>query len=144
MIADPAAKAGLARDTVFAAVMIVCNGIVGLSLLVGGVRHHEQGFQIQGASAALAVLGALTVAPLGVLAPELFPTARRGGARGALNVLAVTGSVSGLVLAGAGVDAFGYGPTFVLLALGPLIAAALAFAVPETGGRELEDINPEE
>ena len=60
MIAAPAEKAGLARDTVFAAVMIVCNGIVGACLLAGGVRHHEQGFQTQGASAALAVLVALT------------------------------------------------------------------------------------
>jgi Ca2+:H+ antiporter len=57
-------KAGLARDTVFAAVMIVCNGIVGLCLLAGGVRHHEQGFQVQGASAALAVLAALTTLTL--------------------------------------------------------------------------------
>lgn len=87
------------------------------------------------------VFGALMVAPLGVLGPELFPTARRGGARGLLNILAVGGSVLGLVLAGAGVDAFGYGTTFVLLALGPLVAAALALAVPETRGRELEDIN---
>jgi len=60
MISAPAEKAGLARDTVFAAVMIVCNGIVGLCLLLGGARHHEQGFQVQGASAALAVLVALT------------------------------------------------------------------------------------
>jgi len=60
MIAAPAEKAGLARDTVFAAVMIVCNGIVGSCLLWGGAHHHEQGFQIQGASAALAVLAALT------------------------------------------------------------------------------------
>jgi Ca2+:H+ antiporter len=59
-----AGKAGLARDTVFAAVMIVCNGIVGLCLLAGGVRHHEQGFQVQGASAALAVLAALTTLTL--------------------------------------------------------------------------------
>lgn len=95
------------------------------------------------ASLLVGVFGALTVAPLGVLAPELFPTARRGGARGALNVLAVSGSVTGLVLAGMGVDAWGYGPTFALLAIGPLIAAGLAFAVPETRGRELEDINEE-
>jgi Ca2+:H+ antiporter len=60
MIAAPAEKAGLARDTVFAAVMIVCNGIVGTCLLAGAARHHEQGFQLQGASAALAVLAALT------------------------------------------------------------------------------------
>jgi len=64
MVAAGAEKAGLARDTVFAVVMIVCNGIVGLCLLVGGVRHHEQGFQVQGASAALAVLAALTVLTL--------------------------------------------------------------------------------
>ena len=33
-------KAGLARDTVFAAVMIICNGLVGLCLLAGGGRHR--------------------------------------------------------------------------------------------------------
>jgi Ca2+:H+ antiporter len=64
MVATPAEKAGLARDTVFAAVMIVCNGIVGLCLLWGGARHHEQGFQVHGASAALAVLAALTMLTL--------------------------------------------------------------------------------
>jgi Ca2+:H+ antiporter len=64
MVGVTADKAGLARDTVFAAVMIVCNGVVGLCLLSGGVRHHEQGFQLQGASAALAVLAALTVLTL--------------------------------------------------------------------------------
>jgi Ca2+:H+ antiporter len=57
-------KAGLARDTVFAAVMIVCNGIVGICLLSGGVRHHVQGFQLEGALAALAVLAPLTVLTL--------------------------------------------------------------------------------
>jgi Ca2+:H+ antiporter len=64
MIAQPVEKVGLARDTVFAAVMLVCNGIVGLCLLVGGARHHEQGFQLQGASAAMAVLTALTTLSL--------------------------------------------------------------------------------
>ncbi|MPW20842.1 ionic transporter y4hA [Paraburkholderia sp. CNPSo 3157] len=53
-------KAELARDTVFAAVMLVCNGIVGVCLLFGGLRHGEQGFQIRGASAALAVLTSLS------------------------------------------------------------------------------------
>jgi len=64
MIAAPAEHAKLPRDTVYAAVMIVCNGIVGLCLLWGGARHHEQGFQVQGASAALAVLAALTILTL--------------------------------------------------------------------------------
>src|SRR5215475_3831466 len=61
MFGVAADKAGLVRDTVFAVVMIVCNGVVGLCLLSGGVRHHEQGFQLQGASAALAVLATLTI-----------------------------------------------------------------------------------
>jgi Ca2+:H+ antiporter len=64
MITGGLDKAGLARDTVFAAVMLVCNGIVGLCLLAGGVRHREQGFQLQGANAALAVLIALTTLSL--------------------------------------------------------------------------------
>jgi Ca2+:H+ antiporter len=61
MLSGGAGKEALPRDTVFAAIMICCNGIVGLCLLMGGMRHHEQGFQIQGASAALAVLCALAV-----------------------------------------------------------------------------------
>lgn len=64
MIGGGPEKAGLARDTVFAAVMIVCNGIVGLCLLMGGLRHREQDFQIRGASAALAVLASLSVLSL--------------------------------------------------------------------------------
>jgi len=58
---------------VFAVVMIVCNGIVGMCLLLGGVRHHEQGFQVQGASAALAVLAALTT--LTLVVPNATSTA---------------------------------------------------------------------
>jgi Ca2+:H+ antiporter len=64
VIAHPGEKVGLARDTVFSAVMLVCNGIVGLCLLVGGARHYEQGFQAQGANSALAVLAALTTLTL--------------------------------------------------------------------------------
>jgi Ca2+:H+ antiporter len=60
MITSAKDTSGLARDTIFAAVMIVCNGIVGLCLLAGGVRHREQGFQLQGATAAMSVLIALT------------------------------------------------------------------------------------
>lgn len=87
------------------------------------------------------VLGALSVPAMGVIAPELFPTARRGGVRGALTAVAVGGSVLGLVFAGAVVDAHGYAPAFAVLALAPIVAAALAFAVPETRGRELEELN---
>ncbi|WP_315763924.1 ionic transporter y4hA [Sphingomonas sp. Y38-1Y] len=56
--------ATLARDTVFAAIMIILNFIVGICLLVGGVRHHEQVFALKGVSAALCVLAAMAVLSL--------------------------------------------------------------------------------
>jgi Ca2+:H+ antiporter len=46
----------LGRDTMFAVLMIVLNGVVGLALLVGGLRHHEQAYNLQGAVAYLAVI----------------------------------------------------------------------------------------
>ena len=46
----------LARDTVFAAVMISCNGIVGLALLVGALRHHLANFNPEGTGSALATV----------------------------------------------------------------------------------------
>ncbi|MDR5857507.1 ionic transporter y4hA [Caballeronia sp. LZ062] len=64
MLSGGPEKAALPRDTVFAAIMICGNGIVGLCLLLGGLRHHVQDFQLQGASAALAILCALSVLTL--------------------------------------------------------------------------------
>jgi Ca2+:H+ antiporter len=46
----------LARDTVFAVVMIVCNGLVGICILAGGLRYREQDFQVTGANLYLSVL----------------------------------------------------------------------------------------
>ena len=43
----------LARDTVFAVVMIVCNGLIGACIVVGGLRHGEQGFRTKGAASYL-------------------------------------------------------------------------------------------
>ena len=54
----------LARDTVYAAIMIILNGIVGLCLLVGGLRFREQEFKLQGASASLTTLAAIAVLTL--------------------------------------------------------------------------------
>lgn len=64
MLGPGTETAGLARDTIYAAVMIVCNGIVGTCLLVGGIHHHEQRFEVRGAAASLAVLAALSVLTL--------------------------------------------------------------------------------
>ena len=54
----------LARDTIFAAVMIILNGIVGICLLVGGMRHREQSYGLEGVSASLTTLSAITVLTL--------------------------------------------------------------------------------
>lgn len=59
MLAGGPSTAALARDTVFAAVMIILNGMVGLCLLVGAVRHREQEYRLDGVSASLATLAAI-------------------------------------------------------------------------------------
>ena len=64
MLAGGPSTAALARDTVFAAVMIILNGIVGLCLLVGGSRFREQSFGLYGVSASLATLAAIAVLTL--------------------------------------------------------------------------------
>ncbi|MCW2833390.1 MAG: ionic transporter y4hA [Nocardioides sp.] len=66
---------GLARDTVFAAVMISINGIVGLSLLVSALKHHLAVFNPEGTGAALATVVAL--ATLCLVLPS-FTTSESG------------------------------------------------------------------
>lgn len=54
----------LGRDTMFAVLMIVLNGVVGLGLLIGGLRYGQQGYNLQGAASYLIVIIPLTVIPL--------------------------------------------------------------------------------
>jgi Ca2+:H+ antiporter len=62
-----------ARDAMFAVVMIVLNGLIGVSLLVGGLRYHEQTYNLQGANAFLAVIVPLSV--LGMVLPNFTVSA---------------------------------------------------------------------
>jgi len=64
MIAGGPADASLARDTVFAAVMIILNGIVGLCLMVGSLKHREQRFSVDGVSALLMTLSTIVIMTL--------------------------------------------------------------------------------
>jgi Ca2+:H+ antiporter len=57
-------NATLARDSVFAVIMLVCNGLVGLCILIGGIRFHEQSFRVPGASSYLTVLMTLAILTL--------------------------------------------------------------------------------
>ena len=64
LLSSPEGESTVARDTVFSAIMIVLNGIVGLCLLIGGIRYHQQTVQAHSATAALGVLGTLAVLAL--------------------------------------------------------------------------------
>jgi Ca2+:H+ antiporter len=75
MISGGDDTATLARDTVFAAVMITCNGILGLSILLGALRHGTVSFNAEGAGAALATV--TTLAVLSLVLPT-FTTAASG------------------------------------------------------------------
>jgi Ca2+:H+ antiporter len=65
----------LARDMMFAVIMIALNGLIGLSLLLGWLRHREQDYDLQGASAYLNAIMALSV--LGLVLPN-FTTSMSG------------------------------------------------------------------
>lgn len=64
MLSAGADGALIARDSVFAAVMIVMNGVIGISILLGCLRHHILSFRIEGSNSALTVLIALAVMTL--------------------------------------------------------------------------------
>jgi Ca2+:H+ antiporter len=63
----------MARDTVFAVVMIVCNGLVGICIFIGGLRYREQDVQVSGASLYLSVL--FTMATITLILPNFTLTA---------------------------------------------------------------------
>jgi Ca2+:H+ antiporter len=62
----------LGRDAIFAVVMIALNGFVGLSLLIGGLRHREQYYNLQGVNSYLNVI--MTLAVLGLVLPNFTTT----------------------------------------------------------------------
>jgi Ca2+:H+ antiporter len=64
MLSGGTATTALARDTVFATVMIVCNGVVGLCLLLGALRHRTLAFRVEGVSPSLSVLATLAILTL--------------------------------------------------------------------------------
>ena len=64
MLGEQVAMTTLARDTVFAVVMIVCNGLVGICILAGGLRYREQDIQVTGSSLYLSVLAVLATITL--------------------------------------------------------------------------------
>lgn len=83
---------------------------------------------------------------LGVYGAEMFSTGRRGQSNGALSIVAVLGSASGLLLVGDLSERFGgFGKAFALLSICPvLVVLVILFFFPESKNTELEDLNPED
>jgi Ca2+:H+ antiporter len=73
MVSGGSETSTLARDTVFAAVMITCNGIVGISLLSATLRHRTAEFNAEGTASALATV--LTLTTLCLVVPRFTTTA---------------------------------------------------------------------
>jgi Ca2+:H+ antiporter len=73
MVSSDSDTSSLARDTVFAAVMITCNGIIGLSLLIGSLRRHLAEFNAEGTAAALATV--ITLATICLVLPQFTTSA---------------------------------------------------------------------
>ena len=73
---DPTQPSYLARDTVFAAIMIILTGIIGICLLTGGFRYKEQRFITEGVSSALITLIAISV--LTMILPNFTTSAANG------------------------------------------------------------------
>jgi Ca2+:H+ antiporter len=76
MASGGVAAATLPRDTIYAAVMIICNGVVGLCLLVGALRHREQSFRIEGTGPGLAAL--VSLATLSLVLPTFTTSSPEG------------------------------------------------------------------
>lgn len=68
MLSEGSEAASLARDTVYAATMLILNGIIGLCLLIGGLKHYEQNFSVSSVTIGLVSLVSIIVFTL------VFPT----------------------------------------------------------------------
>ncbi len=125
---------------------------VGAAGLVAGVIFRASSYFASGAALwvltlAGNIIAAVAVPALAVYGPELFGTHDRGRSNGIVITIGVVGSAFGLLVAGVVSDRLGgeLGPALGLLAIGPLVVAALVLTrYPETAGMELEQINPED
>ncbi|MFQ6024837.1 MAG: calcium:proton antiporter [Acidiferrobacterales bacterium] len=82
----------LARDTLFSVLMIVLNGMLGVTLLIGGLRHREQSYNLSGAATYLGVI--IPLAGLGLILPRYMPSAPGGEVTTLVAVWLIVVSVS--------------------------------------------------
>src|SRR5262249_54624977 len=92
MIAGGRDQATLPRDTIYAALMIILNGVVGVCLLLGGLRPGGQSFRVEGANSGLAAL--FPLAGLSLVLPTFTTTTPGGTYSGSQLAFAATASVT--------------------------------------------------
>lgn len=91
MLAGGANSATVPRDTIYSAVMVICNGVVGVCLLVGGLHHREQFFRIEGMGSGMAALAVL--ATLVLVMPTLTVSAPGGSYTASQLIFVAAGSL---------------------------------------------------
>lgn len=123
--------------------------LIGAIGLIGGVIFTVARYNLAGplmwiSGLAATIIGAATIPALGVYGAELFPTSRRGLANGMLTLIGTVGSVIGLQFVGHFSESsrWGFGRSFLVLAIVPLLASAVIALYPKTARRSLEEINP--
>ena len=119
---------------------------VGAGIVTTVASYATHGWPLWAWGIADSLLGYGVAPALGVYGPELFPTSLRSRATGVIGILFAAGGVAGLILTGVLSSAIGtLAPAFAILAVGPVVLVVLiVVAYPETAGRELEDLNPED
>jgi MFS family permease len=125
--------------------LVVAVGVAG-GALVAAWGFTTSGWPLWVANLVATMLGALAVPAMGAYGPELFPTAARAKANGILQVMSVSGSALGLVVAGRAIDRTGElaDGMVILLPLALLVAVLALTVFPETARRQLEELNPED
>jgi MFS family permease len=119
---------------------------VGAGIVTTVAAYAAHGWPLWAWGVADNLLGYGVAPAIGVYGPELFPTSLRSRATGVIGILYAAGGVVGLIATGVLSSAIGtLAPAFAILAVGPAAMVVLiVVAYPETAGRELEDINPED
>ncbi len=92
VIAGGPEQAAVPRDTIYAALMIICNGVVGVCLLVGGWHHREQTVRVDGTNSGLAAL--VPMAALTLVLPTFTTSTPSGTYNASQLVFAAVASVS--------------------------------------------------
>jgi MFS family permease len=109
------------------------------------VLYLSDGSLLWGGAMLASVFGAFALPSLGIIVPELFPTALRSQASGFSTGFNRIGSAIGLLFGGWLAGHLGYGPTVAWLSISLFAGAAVVFFfVPESSRHELEELNPED